>query len=349
MGLQRSTRHLRRPAVSCAILLLSAALAPGQNDLARKVGIVDFFGYKGLDMDAIRAAVPLHVGDPFDPLHFDEDLFRLVVEKAAGSKLTDLNKTCCDATGNYLLYIGLRGSSYHAVEYHKAPTGKVRLPASVKHAAEASDNAVRQAVMSGHAEEDDSQGFFLLKDPKGRAKMLDYRKAVLREEKAVFDVLANSADDQERTAAAEAAGYANRSDAQIAALVDASLDPNSDVRNAAIRALEVLVSGFPELAAKIPPHPFLELLSSGSWTDHNKASMLMEKLTRSRNPKLLGELRGQPLDSLIEMARWKNAGHAWAAWMILGRLVSVSEEELHRLETADQAARIIGAVEMGRR
>ena len=349
MGLQRSTRHLRRAAIGLALVIAAAGVAPAQKGMARKVGVVDYFGYKGTDMGALRAAVPLHEGDPFDPAHFDEDLFRMVVERALGHKLTDVNKTCCDAGGNYLIYLGVGGASYHAVQFHQVPTGKVRLPAAVRHAADALDNAVGKAVLSGHAEEDDSQGFFLLKDPGARAKMLDFHKTVLREEKSVYDVLVNAADDEERANAAEALGYANRSDAQIQALVEASLDSSSSVRNNAIRALDVLLSGFPELAAKVPAQPFIELLSSGIWTDHNKASMLFERLTRLRDPKLLDELRAQALDSLEEMARWKAPGHAWAARMILGRMVRMNDEELAGDQTPEQVERIIAAVELGRK
>lgn len=329
--------------------MAAAITAQSQPGTARRVGTIDYFGYKGIDMAALRAAIPLHEADPFDPAHFDEDLFRMVVERALGHKLTDVDKTCCDAAGNYLIYLGLGGTSYHPVQFHQAPSGKIRLPAAIRHASDAADNAVGQAILSGHAEEDDSQGYFLPKDPKARAKVLEYRKAVLHDEKAVYDVLSESANAEERSAAAEAVGYATRSEAQIQALIAASLDPSSDVRNASIRALAVLASAFPEVAAKVPVQPYIELLSSGAWTDHNKASMLFERLTQSRDPKLLDQLRAQALDSLEEMARWKSPGHAWAARMILGRMVRMSDAEIDAAQSPEQVERIIGAVELGRK
>lgn len=320
-------------------------MAFGQPGAPRRIGSIDFFGYKGLDLTAIRAALPLHVGDPFDPNHFDEDLFKDVTAQAAGQKLTDFHITCCDAAGNFLLYIGMRGGSYRPVDFHPAPTGKSRLPAAVKHAYEAADKAIGQAVMSGRAEEDDSQGFALLKDPKARAKQLDFRKAVLRDRESVASVLATSAFPEERAEAAVALGYADRSDAQIVALVAASLDPGSEVRNNALGALDVLVEGFPEIAAKIPAHSFILLLSSGTWTDRNRASILMDGLTRSRGRQLLDQLRAEALDSLVEMARWHNPGHAWAARAILGRMVGVEEQELQKTDPE----RIIAAATMGKK
>src|ERR1051325_1921693 len=32
---------------------------------ARRIGAIDFYGYAGLNLDQIRAALPLHVGDQF--------------------------------------------------------------------------------------------------------------------------------------------------------------------------------------------------------------------------------------------------------------------------------------------
>ena len=70
----------------------------------------------------------------------------------------------------------------------------------------------------------------------------------------------------------------------------------------------------------------------------------MERLTRSRDRQLLDQPRGEALDSLVEMARWSNPGHAWASRTILGRMVGVEEQELEKTDTE----RIIGAAMMGR-
>jgi hypothetical protein len=67
-------------------------------------------------------------------------------------------------------------------------------------------------------------------------------------------------------------------------------------------------------------------------------------LTASRDPELLAKLRKQALAPLVEMARWKSAGHALAAFMILGRMAGYSDEAAFALwdrgdrETVTRAA-----------
>jgi hypothetical protein len=51
-------------------------------------------------------------------------------------------------------------------------------------------------------------------------------------------------------------------------------------------------------------------------------------LSKSRDPKLLGQLRSRALESLIEMARWQVAGYAYTARILLGRIASIEETEL---------------------
>jgi hypothetical protein len=63
-----------------------------------------------------------------------------------------------------------------------------------------------------------------------------------------------------------------------------------------------------------------------------------------RDPKVLALLRLEALDSLIEMARWRNIGHAEAALSILGRIVGIDEDSLNKLIEAGQVDTIITKV-----
>ncbi len=308
--------------MTCAVWLLAAA-----------VGIIDFFGYQGIHVAAVRTALPIHEGAAFDPEHFDDTAARDAVRNVTGHAPTDLGVVCCDVGGNWMLYFGLGGASYHPVAYHPAPTGTASLPPALKRAYDEAMEAWGEAVQKGNSGEDRSRGYSLLEDPAARAKQLAFRDLVLREEKHVLTVLATSSNDEQRAIAAEALGYARRSDRQIAALVKAGLDPDSTVRNNATRALVVLVAADPKTGRKIPPGPFISLLSSGSWADHNKASLLFEAMTRSRDPQLLRDLRAQALDSLAEMARWRNPGHATPAKRILGRIAGFDESKLEKMDT----------------
>jgi HEAT repeat protein len=97
-------------------------------------------------------------------------------------------------------------------------------------------------------------------------------------------------------------GYARQSRRQVDALVRASGDSSDDVRNDATRALGVLLESNPALAKWIPPQGFIDMMSSGIWTDRNKGGFVLEAMTRGRDPKLLGAVRAQALEPLIEMA-----------------------------------------------
>jgi hypothetical protein len=66
--------------------------------------------------------------------------------------------------------------------------------------------------------------------------------------------------------------------------------------------------------------------------------------TKSRDPKLLGELRSGALVSLIEMARWQSSGHAYDARILLGRIAGIEEKRLEQLAKEDDVDEIIGAL-----
>jgi hypothetical protein len=330
--------------VALAVAIAVAVTARRGPD-RRPLAAVDFFGYEGLDVAAIRAALPFQPGDSFPPakVHSDQLKTQLAaaIKRVIGREPTDVAFICCDAKQDYLVYIGLPGKSYEALAFNPAPTGDVRLPKDAVKLSEAMDDAWNNAVMNGHATEEDSAGYALTNDPNARKAELALREYALLHEELILHVLASSSNSEHRAIAAQMVGYAHQSDAQIAALVQASLDPDDGVRNNAVRALEVLANAKPALARKIPPEPFIRLLRSGSWLDHNKASLVLAALTTTREPKTLEALRANALASLLEMARWRYGGHADAALTILGRMARIEEDSLNKMIEAGQTAAIL--------
>ena len=213
---------------------------------------------------------------------------------------------------------------------------------------EAMGTALMAAVTSGNAREDDSQGFALADDPALRASQMAIRECALKNESTIFRVLESSSDTEQRAIAAQALGYARASSRQVTGLVRASLDPDEQVRNNAVRALGVLLSAKPEFARAVPASSFLQLLASPTWTDHNKGAALFEVLTRRRNPELLRQLRATALDNLLEMARWRSVGHAGFARLLIGRIAGIEEDRLRELARGDQVEAIISALPTGR-
>jgi hypothetical protein len=353
--IHNSLRHIRETLLGNYMkpmgvaVVIVAMLAMGARDLAapkRPLGEIDFFGYKGLDLSTVRAALPFREGDSFPPPKVTsaalKDQVRESIKQAIGREPTDVAFVCCDAKQNYMVYIGLPGESDEALAFNPAPTSNVRLPKDAVKLGQQVDDALANAVMNGHANEDDSAGYSLTDDPKARRAQLALREYSLQHEEIVFNVLTSSADSEHRAIAAQFLGYGRQSDEQIDALVHASLDPDDDVRNAASRALWVLATAKSALAHRIPPAPFVRLMRSGAWLDHNKASLVLVALTTTREPQLLAQLRADALDPLLEMARWHNIGHAEAALTVLGRMAGIEEDTLEKLIEAGQTATILG-------
>jgi hypothetical protein len=69
---------------------------------------------------------------------------------------------------------------------------------------------------------------------------------------------------------------------------------------------------------------FFDLLNSTSWTDRNKASALVEVVSRARDPQVASRIRARAMDALIDMAEWKSPHREPALW-ILSRISGMEE------------------------
>jgi len=336
--------QLRIVCVALLLVVLLRLAAPAQND-PRRIGSIEFFGYSGLNLDQISSALPLRVGDPFPGPSKTREGTNKAVTSVLGRPPTDIAPVCCDAQGNYMIYIGLPGASVKPTKFNPVPTGNTKFPAQIVELYKQTMDASSASVLKGDALEDDSKGYALaINDPALRAKQLEVRAYALRHEHLIRAVLDFSSDTQQRIVAAYLLGYARQSPKQIDSLVRASHDADEIVRNNATRALGVLADSSPRVAARIPAGKFIQMLSSGSWTDRNKASALLTSITSTRAPKLLAELRSEALVPLIEMARWRSYGHAYSARILLARIAGIDEERARKLTNADNADEIINAL-----
>jgi hypothetical protein len=102
------------------------------------------------------------------------------------------------------------------------------------------------------------------------------------------------------------------------------------VRNDAVRALAVLLTGKPELSRRVPGRRFIDLLSSGTWSDRNKGLAVLEMLVARRDAGLLRDLRARASASLVEMAEWPR-GHARSARVILAHIAGIPEQQLNAI------------------
>src|SRR5690349_20357254 len=89
----------------------------------KPLGEIDFFGYKSLDLAAIRSALPFHEGDLFPPAtpKSSYDLKRQISEtlkQVIGRAPTDISFVCCDTKQRWMVYIWLPGESYQPLAFN---------------------------------------------------------------------------------------------------------------------------------------------------------------------------------------------------------------------------------------
>jgi len=286
------------------LLLVSAAGFAQEADI--KVGEIEFYGYHGVDTGSLRKSLPFREGDPISRTTATEKFkqARQAVFTSTGTRATDLASVCCDERNQLIIYIGLSGKP---VRYLARPSQKLNLPGNAIKLYGNMMVAIQTSAQRGAVNEDWSNGYALsISYPPLRAIQLQMHAYAMRHEAAITNVLENSSDDRQRSIAAELLGYAAQSTHQVESLAKASRDSSGEVRNNASRALGVIIGAKPDMARNIPLQNFMDMLLSGTWTDINKASLVLGNLTSPRDPTILSQLRTPPvLERLEEMARWR--------------------------------------------
>src|SRR3954449_1876576 len=90
-------------------LILATALTLHGEDV---IGSIDFFGYKGIDLVPVRAALPIREGDKISPESAETLRTRTEASifKAAGFNPTGVSFVCCNAQGRWMVFIGLKNA-----------------------------------------------------------------------------------------------------------------------------------------------------------------------------------------------------------------------------------------------
>ncbi len=306
------------------------------------VAAIDFYGSAKVDFAKLRAAFFCRVGDSFEPKNITrEDTPEL--QKLIGTNRFSVAPVFVPDLKGWILYVDVEPSDVSPVAWNPVPTGAEKLPSKIVDLYEhAMDRFANGGIFAG---DDTTNGYSLSKDPimrEDELKLVGYAEA---HAKLIYAVLRGSTSDRDRTAAAWIAGYAARSPDQLAALLHAVTDPNSTVRNNAIRVLAVLASHDANVARLIPADPFIPMLRSLTWTDRNKAMALLNPVTATRGTKAIESLRAQAIEPLRQMARWTYWGHASMALVLLGRTAGIPEERLQSLLQAHNASSIIEQVQ----
>jgi hypothetical protein len=305
------------------------------------IAAVDFFGSAPVDFVLLRAAFPFHTGAAFEPRRIALSDTPEEFRKLVGKNRSSVDLVYIPDLRGLVMYVDVEPPAAAQPVWKPKPTGAVGLPPEIvalyEHAMDRFENGGIEA-----GDETDA-GYSLSKDPIMRAdelKLIDYARAHASE---VYRVLEDPASARDRIAAAWIAGYAPQGKDQVAALLGAVDDPDSTVRNNAIRVLGVLAYHDADFAGRISPDPFIPMLRSLTWTDRNKAMMLLGPITARHNPKTLEALRREAAQPLRQMAGWTYWGHAAMALTLLGRIAGIPEDRLQKLLEAHDAAAILKA------
>src|SRR5262245_38555202 len=114
------------------IAILTAAAPILSQDESLTIGAIEFYGHAGVNVDVIRAALPLREGDPFSRASKPKIVSQITqaIKQATGHEPSDIAPICCNDRGRLMIYIGLRGESVSETLYIPPPRGSARLPAA---------------------------------------------------------------------------------------------------------------------------------------------------------------------------------------------------------------------------
>jgi len=313
-----------------------------------RIAIIDFYGLRKTSEGKARKALRVREGDPL-PGSKAEVEERL--EKLPNVVRARLEAVCCEQ-GNAILFVGIEEKGALHFDYHPAPSGDAVLSEEIYHTYDRFLSAFETAVRIGDTREDLSEGHALSANSQVRAIQEQFVDLADKHFETLRAALRNSADERTRAVAAHVIAYASNKKLAAGDLQHAMQDPNDAVRNNAMRGLvgiATLAGRDPELGIRIEPTWFIEMLNSLVWTDRNKASAALAELTEGRDPKILERLRERALPSLVEMGRWKSLGHALPAFLLVGRLAGLPENEIESAWSRGDREAVIGKLAGGKR
>lgn len=316
-----------------SILALLCAQAP-------RVGGIEFYGLHKLSEQKLLHVLHLKAGDPLPPSKGDlED----ELEKISGVVLAHVEAVCCE-DGKTTLFIGIEEKGAPHLAFRSAPSGDAVLPENLVDTYHKFLEAVRDAARRGSTAEDLTAGHSLMADPDARdlqEQFADFAGAHLP---LLHDVLRDSEDEEQRAMAATIIGYAVNKKDVLNDLEFALQDPDEAVRANALRSLNaiaVLARLQPRLGIHVSPTWFIEMLNSIVLSDRTRAADALVTLTSQDAASALSQIRERALDSVVEMAQWKELRYALPPFILVGRLAGMNEEEIQRAWTSGRQA-VIG-------
>jgi hypothetical protein len=319
------------------IYIFAAAIAAAQ---APRIGDIEFYGLHKTSEQRLLHAMHVKPGDPLPPSKGDlED----ELEKVPGVILAHVEAVCCES-GKATLFVGIEEKSAPHLAFHSLPTGDAVLPPEIVDIYHHLLEAVRAAARRGSTAEDLTSGHSLMADPEARdlqEQFIDFAGAHML---LLRQVLSESSDEEQRAMAATIIGYAPVKRDAVNNLESAMQDPDEAVRDNALRALNaiaVLARLQPNLTIHVSPTWFIEMLNSIVLSDRTRAATALVTLTDQKAESALDQIRDRALDSIVEMAQWKELRYALPAFILTGRIAGMSEPEIQKAWTSGHRQEVI--------
>lgn len=288
-----------------------------------KIGVIDFYGLHKTPEAKLRQALGVREGDPLPRSKGDTEER---IDHISGIVESHLEAVCCEA-GQMVLYVGIEEKGAPHFDLREAPDGDLALPEDIRKTYQRFIDASRP----GQRGEDLTEGHALSSNPEAREIQEQFVPIAKQYLPELRHILRDSSDEEQRAIAAYVIGYYEDKKFIVDDLQFALKDADAGVRANAVRglkALAVYAHLHPEAGVKIEPTWFIEMLNSLSWTDRQQALGVLQILTDGKNQSALDQIRERALGSLVEMARWKSLEHALPAYLLLGRVAGLPDNQV---------------------
>ena len=327
-------------------LFLCTAICFGQVDLTPHVGAIEIYGARKVSIQKIEKALGVKVGDILPSREDAEDR----INRVPNVLVSRVEAACC-AGKDMILYVGVEERDAPHMEFHPEPGGKVTLAPSLTANYRRFLDEVEDSIRYQNADEDLTNGYSLMADPDCRSLQKGFLAAVEADLPNVEKVVRESADSEQRAAAAYLLQYAPRGPRTTEGMTDgiqwALQDDDDTVRESAMNSLRAVLVGaqlHPEQGVRFEATWLVSLMNSVVWSDRFNASQALVTLTDKANPDALEMLRARALPSIVEMARWKDLKHALPAFILAGRLANMDDARIKQAWVNEDRESVLQAV-----
>lgn len=319
------------------LLLLPVLLA---GDPIPRIGSIDYYGLRKVSESRVQKVLGVKAGDPLPSSKGD---LEESLEAIPGVVVARVQAVCCDG-GRSMLFVGIEEKGAAHFDLRTPPEGDSTLPPELVEPYNQLLEALERAASRGSTAEDLTHGHPLSADPDARDLQLRFVDLVPKHLAKIREVLRTSADAEQRAMAATLIGYAPLKSAVVSDLEYAMQDPEESVRSGAMSALTaiaVLAAKKPELAIRISPTWFVEMLNSVVLSDRIKAAKALVNLTDGRPAATLDLLRERALPALAEMAQWNSLAYALPSFLLFGRLGGLTEKQIQQRWTGGDRNKMV--------